>query len=53
MPAMANPSWRVRFGTKREYTVNSIWVFVCPISFAIHSGFSPEASISVAVVCRV
>ena len=52
-PVKARPSCRVRLGTKREYTVNNICVLACPIRRAIHSGFSPEASIKVAVVCRV
>ena len=53
MRSKAEPSCRVRFGTKREYTLNSISVLACPIWRAIHSGFSPAASHRVAAVWRI
>jgi hypothetical protein len=46
----AAPSWRVRFGRKREYTRNSISVVVWPSCRAIHSGLSPVDNHRVAVV---
>ncbi len=49
----ALPSLRVRFGTYREYTLNSISVVVCPSCRAIHSGFSLAPNQSVAAVCFV